>query len=144
MRIRITEDQANRLNILNNGDDPIKLLNQYTKLKMDIVDNIYNTLVNLSVSELMNSELNLEGYEDIISGIEVGINKYKENAFNFIGHDDEKEEQRREADIIPYDLERKISGLDSMLSTLDRTMSALEDNEYLRLFKGNKPIDITN
>lgn len=144
MRIRITEDQANRLNILNNGDNPVKLLNQYTKLKMDVIDQIYDTLVNLSISELMNPEFNLRGYEDVISGIEVGVRNYKESAFTFIGNDDEHEEEISEADMIPYDLERKLSGLDSMISSIGTLRNDLEDNEYLRMFKGNEPMDVTN
>lgn len=143
MRIRITEGQANRLNILNNGDNPVKLLNQYTKLKMDVIDSIYEMISNLSISELISSDLNIDKYMDIFDGIEIGINKYKENAFNFIGHDDEKEEERREADIISYDLERKISGLSGLVNILSRVKNELGENEYLRMFNGNEPLDVT-
>ena len=141
MKIKITEEQANRLNLLKEDINPIDKLKQYVNIKLDIVNNLYNKLINLSVYELLTEKIDFNQIDRMLMNMEDEIHVLIRQAYSYI--DDLPDEG---LDIIidrtEEKLNNKISSIHLLISGIEK-IPDLED-EYKITKDFNSPLDITD
>jgi hypothetical protein len=145
MKIVITEDQARRLNILNADSDPIVKLEQYVKLKSDIVDKLYNNFVNLSLAELLSPEFEVT-ILPLLNEIETQTNQLSNLAYRYLDgmNDEESDGLDIKIDEASRNINDKISGLEMIVSKVQELKELSNQYKVSNVFKFQEPLDITD
>lgn len=140
MKIKITEDQAKRLNLLNN-EDPIGVLHRNTLRLEPILTKIFNELTNLSVAEIQNTNFN--NISSVLSEIEEKIrllDKYANDYIDSQSEDDNWELENRLTDAT-YEFNKKLTIIEDLNYKLSNLQEFMIENNVMSKFQ---PLDITN
>lgn len=145
MKIIITEDQARRLNILNPNSDPIVKLEQYVKLKTEVIDGMFQNLVNLSLIEIMNPDFNLD-LDNVIDDVKSGVNKLYIAGYRYLDtlSDDESEGLDVKLDDASRLLTDKLYAMEIIVNKVQDLKQASNEFHLTDVFKNQEPLDITN
>ena len=142
MKIKITEGQTKRLNLLKeNNEDPIGVLHKNTLRLEPVLSKIFNELTNLSVSEIQNT--NFDNITSVISEIEekVGLLERQANAYiNTQSEDDNWDLENRLTDAT-YEFNKKLNIIEDLNYKLSNLQEYMSENDIMSKFP---PLDITN
>ena len=143
MKIKITEDQAKRLNVLKENINPIENLKHYVKIKSGIVDNLYNKLVNLSVYELLTEKIDFNQIDRMLMVMEDEIHVLIRQSYSYI-EDLPDEGLDRVIDKTEEELNGKISSIHLLISVIEKVPDLEDEYKITKDFINNGPLDITN
>jgi hypothetical protein len=142
MKIKITEKQAKRLNLLKESDeDAISVLHRYTIKAEQILTKIFNDLTNLSVLEIQNT--NFDKIASVISEIEKKsrlLDKYANDYINSQPEDNNWELESRLTDA-SYEFNKKLTIIEDLNYKLSNLQEYMLENDIMSKFP---PLDITN
>jgi Fe2+ or Zn2+ uptake regulation protein len=142
MKIKITENQAKRLNVLKENINPIENLKQYVKIKSGIVDNLYNKLVNLSVYELLTEKIDFNQIDRMLMVMEDEIHVLIRQSYSYI-EDLPDEGLDRIIDETEEELNGKISSIHLLISVIEKVPDLEDEYKITKDFINNGPLDIT-
>lgn len=143
MKIKITEDQAKRLNLLKENNNPIDKLKQYVNIKSNIVDNLYNKLINLSVYELLTEKIDFNQIDRMLMIMEDEIHVLIRQGYSYI-EDLPDEGLDRVIDETEEILNGKISSIHLLISVIEKVPDLEDEYRITKDFSGNNPLDITD
>lgn len=144
MKIIITEEQANRLNLLPAKEDPISKVQRYTNLNEPILDNLFNELINLTLMEIINDNYNFEAVGDKISMMESESRKLHNYANDWI--ETQPEDDNYDLDNRLYEADRKFDDkltiIEDLINGLSKLKENFDENDILSKFTKSKQIEI--
>ena len=143
MKIKITEAQARRLNLLKESNDPVARIEQYVKIKIGFVDNLYDSIVNLSVYELLTEKINFNEKANSLMVISDEISLLARQAYSYI-HDLPDEGLDQRIDYAKETMDGKVDSLQLIISAIERVIETEEDYKVTQFFKSSGPMDITD
>jgi len=145
MRIKITEEQAKRLNILTEDSYPIVNLEQFVKLKMDIVDAFFSKLINLSISDVLNDDGKLQVIKDRVEIMDKALSDHYVRAVRYIENlpdNPEDEELLTRCEDAKHEISNKLQTLIDLISSLEKLSEESKNQEYFKFFKDSGPMEI--
>lgn len=143
MKIKITEAQARRLNLLKESNDPVARIEQYVKIKSEVVNNLYDKIVNLSVYELLTGNINFNADARMLMLITDEVRILSKQAYSYINNlPDDNLDQR--IDDAQYFLDNKIDSLQLIISSIERVYEMEDEHKVTQFFKNSGPMDITD
>ncbi len=145
MRIRITETQAKKLNILKENTDPISLFEQFCATKIQEVNGIYNKLVATNVMDILTMDINMRQVVKHINNIEDSLYNTEKKITNFIESlpEDEYIELENKIYSASKALSHKISSLLLIAMDLEKLQENSQDHNLPEEFSDIKSLDIT-
>jgi hypothetical protein len=90
MKIRLTEEQAKRLNILKEADNPYDRALEYSKDASTKLNMVFNKLKDITIIELLENTPNLDGLSNIVADIELRMNELYRMGYKHIEDIDEE------------------------------------------------------
>jgi len=79
MRLKITENQHSKIKLIVEQEDYMIRYEKTCKQKGEELDKIYNKIINLSIDDILNMQLNVEQTINIVNKIESFINNAEDN-----------------------------------------------------------------
>lgn len=145
MKIIITEDQARRLNIIDPSSDPIVKMEQYSKLKMDVIDKMYQKIGNLSISEITSPDFELD-LDSTLNNISSESHKIYMLGYRYLESisDEEADGLDVKLDDANSALSAKIDGLEALIYGIKNINYISLENQLPNVFKAQEPLDITD
>ena len=142
MKIKITETQAKRLNLLKeNNEDAIGVLHKNVMRFEPIITKIFNELTNLSVSEILDT--NFDNINSVITDIQekLGLLERQANAYiNTQSEDDNWDLENRLTDA-SYEFKKRLDIVEELNYKLSNLQQYMEENDIMSKFQ---PLDITD
>jgi hypothetical protein len=143
MKIKITEGQANRIGILKEGLNPLIHFENLAKTKIELVNRLYVSVINSSIGEIMNNNIDISDINRLLSDIESEIYDGSKKATDYINMlPDEGLDVR--ADQAHDSVIDKITSLSLILMDLENLQDTSVKHKLLDSFKDTAPIDITD
>lgn len=144
-KIIITEEQAKRLNILSEQSNPIEKIVQFSKIKTDVLNNLFNDIVNNS-SIFDAIKFNFVKIDEQMSNIYNELLVLAEAAYAHI--EDMSDEEFTDEDVVVdevvYDVKEKIYIIKDIITALGDLAKTFKDENVLSKFNVETPLDITN
>lgn len=137
MKIKITETQANRIGLLMEAVDPLAKLENYSKMKSDTINSIYNNVTSASIMDVINNQINFSQYIEILDDIEQTTNMLSDKAYQYI---DELPDEGLDVRI-----DNAHDAIDKKIDVLKVLLINLHDIQNLGtrdVFHDNQPLDI--
>jgi len=136
MKIRITEAQAKRLNLLNEASNPYEAVLEYSKTASEKLNFIYNKLKQATVEDILTGSVNLEGLRDMVDEIERGMKPLYNRGYEYINNlpDEGLDSALDDADWVVSD---KASALALILNDLDTLSETNITHKLSKSFKDN-------
>ena len=132
MKIKITETQAKRLNLLKeNNEDAIGVLHKNVMRFEPIITKIFNELTNLSVSEILDT--NFDNINSVITDIQekVGLLERQANAYiNTQSEDDNWDLENRLTDA-SYEFKKRLDIVEELNYKLSNLQQYMEENDIM-------------
>lgn len=142
MKIKISEGQANRLNLLKEELNPLTKFEHYCKVKSEELNKLYAKVSNIIIIEVLNGEVNIREIIDILDGIESSLYNGNTAAYKYIEQLPENELDVR-IDDAQYYIDHKINSIQLILDSLERLSDSVDELKITQPFDDVKPIDIT-
>lgn len=142
MKIKITENQAKRLGLINENIDPLTQYEDYCKKMVERVNAIYRQVINVTIDDLVHNKVNMEEINKQLDAIDMGIGEGSRKAYAYI-------ENKPESDLDiridkAHDLVNdRLTPLQLITMDLERLQSANTSHNYVKVFSDIKPLDIT-
>jgi seryl-tRNA synthetase len=152
MKIKITEEQANRLSLLNNNN-PIVNVERFSKIKTEIVNRLFSEVLNLTIGESLSGFDKLELIQEKCDNISNDLSKLKRIADDYINslgdsdsleHTPESEALELRLDEAQYKLYNKLNTLDNLIHALVKVGKISKNKEFFKWFDNSGPMDITD
>jgi diphthamide synthase (EF-2-diphthine--ammonia ligase) len=142
MKIKITEQQAKRLRILNEDIDVLSQFEQLCIAKSQEVDKLYMKLTDLSVAEILNGEVSLEQMETYVRNIERKLMDANRKAYSYIENLPEEDLDLR-IDNAFDKANGKISSIQLIIYGLRDLQDSSKEHKLTKDFANLKPIEIS-
>lgn len=133
-RIIITEDQAKRLNLINEDVNPLTVLERISNVRTPEMDSLYVKLSKITIEALIKNSLdvpNLQRYID--HKIETELDNAYSNAYDYSSSSSDDLTER--IDLAYYPLKRKINAIQLILGGLEKFQSSMSDGKVSKTFK---------
>lgn len=144
-KIIITESQAKRLQILDDKGNPVDKIVQYSKIKTDILNELFNNVANNSTL-LDANKFDFKKLDDQISNIYDELISLEKEATTYVN--DMSDEEFDGEDVIideaVSDVKEKLYILKEIVSTLGDLAKLFKDEKVFEKFKVETPLDVTN
>lgn len=142
MKIKITEQQAKRLRIINEDIDVLSQFEQLCKVNSQEMDKLYMKLSDLSVAEILNNEVSLEEMESYVRNIEAKLMDANRKAYSYIENlPDENLDLR--IDNAFDKANGKISSIQLIIYGLKDLQNSSEEHNLTKDFENLKPIEVS-
>jgi hypothetical protein len=128
MKIKITEKQALRLNLIKEDFplNPLTNFESYCNSKLQFINTQYLKITHMAVADILEGQINFEELYNILDAIDSEASTLNNRAYDYIEH-------------LPED------NLDSLIILVNYLGKIQEDGEVLnKQFSELKPLDITN
>lgn len=89
MKIIVTEQQAYRLNFIQEAANPLDSIEIYAKETAANLDKIYGKLININIQEILDDSLELNRVNELLDNVYYGIHEKVMSAYKFIDAMDE-------------------------------------------------------
>lgn len=142
MKIKITEQQAKRLRIINEDIDVLSQFEKLCKVNSQEMDKLYMKLSDLSVAEILNNEVSLEEMESYVRNIEAKLMDANRKAYSYIENLPEEDLDLR-IDNAFDKANGKVSSIQLIIYGLKDLQNSAEEHNLTKDFANLKPIDIT-
>lgn len=141
-RIRITEDQAKRLKLINENTDPLSSYEHFCKVKAQEVNRIYSRVISISISEIISNEVNMGNLNDMLSKIESEAHIGSRRAYQHIKNMPEADLDLRIDNAFDVVM-NKLTPLQLIVMDLEKLQNSIQESDLTKSFKDITPIDIT-
>ncbi len=142
MKIKLTEAQFEKVRLLKEGTEIVSQFEAYCAKKNQELNLLYGKIINISVAEVLNMEVNLDGLEKHLSRIEDELHQANTNAYNVINKlPDDNLDVR--IDRAQSQVSDKLSSLNLILLSLEKIQDYEKEHNLSKSFSDSKPIDIT-
>lgn len=142
MKIKITEQQAKRLRIINEDIDVLSQFEQLCKVNSQEMDKLYMKLSDLSVAEILNNEVSFEEMESYVRNIEAKLMDANRKAYSYIENlPDENLDLR--IDNAFDKANGKISSIQLIIYGLKDLQNSAEEHNLTKDFENLKPIEVS-
>lgn len=145
MKIKLSENQCKRLNIINEETDILSNLRDTAKNVSDKLDVIQSKLTFVTLGEIFNNEIPLDDISDAINALERLFTGVYKNISDWLYHKapDEKKfsDMLEEVEDIDYRISNKFSALDFVLFPLKEVAEKAIEHEMNKNYP-NKEIKI--
>lgn len=144
-KIIITESQAKRLQILDDKGNPVDKIVQYSKIKTDILNELFNNVANNSTL-LDANKFDFKKLDDQISNIYNELMSLAKEATNYVNDMDDEEFDGEDViiDDAVSDVEEKLLILKEIVSTMGDLAKLFKDKKVFEKFKVETPLDVTD
>ena len=142
MKIKITEQQAKRLRIINEDIDVLSQFEQLCKVNSQEMDKLYMKLSDLSVAEILNNEVSLEEIESYVRNIEAKLMDANRKAYSYIENLPEEDLDLR-IDNAFDKANGKISSIQLIIYGLKDLQNSSEEHNLTKDFENLKPIEVS-
>jgi hypothetical protein len=144
MRIKITEKQAKRLNLINEDTDVVAQFEQLCNSKIQEINNIYSKLSNMSVIEIMNGYVKLNELYKYINKIEDIIMDAEKKTYQYINQNPEMEalDIDMKIDAAYSKFSNKVSSIGIIIDTLGTLKDKADEHDLVKSFSDIKNIEI--
>ena len=142
MKIKITEQQAKRLRIINEDVDVLTQFEQLCRAKSQEMDKLYMKLTDLSVAEILNGEVSFEEMESYVRNIEGKLMDANRKAYSYIENLPEEDLDLRIDDAFDK-ANGKIASIQLIIYGLRDLQDSSEEHNLTKDFANLKPIEIS-
>jgi hypothetical protein len=142
MKIKITEQQAKRLRIINEDVDVLTQFEQLCRAKSQEMDKLYMKLTDLSVAEILNGEVSFEEMESYVRNIEGKLMDANRKAYSYIENLPEEDLDLRIDDAFDK-ANGKIASIQLIIYGLKELQYSSEEHNLTKDFANLKPIEIS-
>lgn len=143
MKIKITENQAKRLKLINEETDIISQLEQFSKIKSQEINNIFLKLSETTINEIIGGSVNLPELSKHLDNIDSGLYAANKKAYAFIETlPDENLDLRIDRAFSSLNL--KLTSVNMIVNELKKLSDILAEHNVKDVFKEAKPIEIGN
>lgn len=134
MKIRLTEAQARRLNILKEADNAYDKALEFSKNANTKLNMIFNNLKDITIIELLENTPNLDGLSNLVADIELQMNKLYKMGYKHIENLDDEglDANLDDAQRIVSD---KSLALRIMINQLENLVDENSTNSVIEVFK---------
>lgn len=140
MKIKITEDQAKRLKLVE-GLDPVSQFEQLCRNKSIEIDRLFNKVSGISIAEIIGKEVNLEDINKVLDRIESEISAGNRKAFAFVGGIEDNGLDAR-IDKADDSVVSKLTSLQLLTMDLEKVQLSIEQHGIGQAFANIKNIEI--
>ena len=141
MKIKITENQFNKIKLMMENEEPLDKFKQLCAQKAAELDKIYSKITFESVGDILAMNLDIKNIAKVVYNIEDFIYKAKKQYMSIYGVDDEGEIEETIEDMA--DLVRdKASNLTLILDKLEDIQQYQEEFNLTDKFNNVKPLEI--
>lgn len=142
MKIKITEDQAKRLNLINEDVNPLTQFEAYCKDKAQVINNLYLKVTAISINEILHGQINMEEINNQLDLIEDSVRNGTKRAYQYIQNLPETDLDIR-IDNAEDIVLNKLHALQLITMDLEKLQLSTEQHNTLTPFKDVKPMDIS-
>lgn len=142
MKIKITEQQAKRLRIINEDIDVLSQFEQLCRVNSQEMDKLYMKLSDLSVAEILNNEVSFEEMESYVRNIEAKLMDANRKAYSYIENLPEEDLDLR-IDNAFDKANGKISSIQLIIYGLKDLQNSAEEHNLTKDFENLKPIEVS-
>jgi len=142
MKIKITEGQAKRMKLINEDTNPLSQFEQLCKIKIQEINKLYVRVINLTVAEIVNNEVNMSEIDRALNKISTALYEANKVAYRYIENLPEED-----LDLVidkAYDaVTDKLTSLEIIVMELETLQNKAEEHHLANSFSDTNPIDIT-
>lgn len=142
MKIKISEGQANRLNLLKEELNPLTKFEYYCKVKTEELNKLYAKVSNIIIIEVLNGEVNIKEIVGMVDEIETSLYKGNTAAYKYIEQLPDSNLDIR-IDDAQYNIDQKINSIQLILDSLERLRDSVDELKITQPFDDVKPLDVT-
>lgn len=143
MKIKITENQYSKIRLILEQEEYLTKFKDFCNQKIQEVNKIYANVINVSVSDIISSGMDIRQLQKLVDKIEDDVYTARRNIENLwdqnliAGADDD-------FDLVIWDIADVVNGkIGSLTTVLDGLVNIQEQSEdILTKFKDVKPIEI--
>lgn len=143
MKIKITENQAKRLKLINENTDTLSQFEQFCKSKVQELNNLYTKVTNLSIYEILHKEVNMGEIYKMLDKIENDLMLADKKTYDYINTLPEADLDVR-IDKSHDMVTNRLTPLQIIVMDLEKLQSSTEEHSLTKPFSDIKPLDITN
>lgn len=142
-KIIITEDQAKRLNLINEDINPLSQYEQFCKVRVEEVNKLYSRVTSISIGEILNNDVNMEQMNGLLDKIENDMRAGNKRAYDYINNLPESDLDIR-IDRAYDTVNDKLTALQLIVMDLEKLQLSTEQHNLLKSFSDVKPLDIND
>ena len=143
MKIKITENQALRLNLLNENLNPLTQFENLCMIKIREVNKLFLKVTSISIGEILNNEIDISKINFELNKIEDDIRISNRKAYAFIDGLTEEDLDVR-IDRADSNVINRLTSLQLITMDLETLQISAEEHKIIEQFGDVNPIDITN
>jgi hypothetical protein len=143
MKIRITENQAKRLNLIKEDVNPLIKFEEYCKIKVKEINSLYNNMMMVSIGNIVNNEIDTGKLKNRLDEMESEMNDMNKRAYDYINNLPDGDLDLR-IDRATDMVSNKLTSLQLIVMDLEKLQELIEEHNLTNSFSDIKPIDITN
>ncbi len=142
MKIKITEAQANRLKLLKEDMNPLAQFEKFCKDKVQEVNNLYLKVTSITISDILNKEVNIQEINHQLDIIERDLMMGNKRAYLYIDKmpDEGLDVRIDRANDTVHD---KLTPLQLVTMDLEKLQLSAEHHSLTKPFSDIKPMDIS-
>lgn len=142
MKIRITEEQAKRIKLINEDTNPLTQFEHFCSLKIQEINKLYVRVINFNVAEIVNNEVNIGEISRVLSKMGTALYEANKVAYRYIETLPEEDLDLKIDNI--YDaVTDKLTALELIIMDLETLQDKAEEHHLVKSFSDTKPLDIT-
>ena len=142
-KIKITEEQAKRLKLIDEGIDPLTQFEEFAKARVNEINLLYGKVINLTTAEVINHEIDMTEIWKHLSNIGTALHAKNKIAYNFIVNSPESDELDARIDIAYDSVSNKLTALELIVTNLETLQDEAEEHKLSSVFQDVKPMEIT-
>jgi hypothetical protein len=143
MKVRITESQAKRLNLINEDTDMVSQFEQYCKVKVQELNNIYTKISNLSIIDIFENSVNFGELYNYVSNIENKLLEAEKRTYDYINNLPDNDLDTR-IDNAYSSVGDKLTSIQLIIMELEKLQNLNTEHKLKDSFNDVKPIDISS
>lgn len=143
MKVRITESQAKRLNFINEDTDMVSQFEQYCKVKVQELNNIYVKVSNLTIIDIFENSVNFGELYNYVSNIENKLLEAEKRTYDYINNLPENDLDIR-IDNAYSSVGDKLTSIQLIIMDLEKLQNLNAEHKLKDSFNDIKPIDISS
>lgn len=142
MKLKISEEQARRLKLINENTNPLTQFEQHCTKLIAEINKVYSKVININVIEILNNEVSISDISKHLDKIEDSLRAYERKAYDYVNA---LPEQDLDAiiDDAYYKVNQKLTPLQLMVMDLERFQNSAEEHSLTEPFNDVKPLDIS-
>ena len=144
MKIKITEDQAKRLNLINEDVNPLTQYEAFCKQMIEKVNKVYLHVTAISIAEILNNQVNMEEINSQLDKIESEVYNGSRRAYQYIANLPEDTDLDIRIDNANSLVMDKLTPLQLITMDLEKIQLSIEQHDITGPFKDVKPMDISD